>query len=695
MLILDHVKHRMNNIFYQLAEKLRPDLENLSGQQRMSATADVLTLLYTIPLSIFGLIWLVLLSDWESIPAQWMLYLLMAAILYIFNRLRFFFITEIRTGGYANSDGAMDGIAIWAAVLLLGPTALWLKVIWNIVILYSSLRRERNIQAYWSRGRMFTADISSDLLATLLALTVYHWAGGVIPIRGYSLSSIAPAMLAIIIQYIGTFLVYSGYIAYIIWSLKHVLHTPTQPAVLFFFTALTLPVLANPFGILAAGIYAKEGFEEFVFIIIGLILTAILARRLSQAAEYSRQQSRQIEQLEKLGRAILDSPPDGSELASVLQKHVLSMFSSRLILIWTASNGMLVQEPSSSTTDWVQAWDWLQSQKEAYFALPNSSPPWNQSIAYPGPVILCPINDVETGLPIGEILVELQTLTIPWDARALRNQLTAVQALAAQIASAIHQSHVYAGSLAMQKTLQELSIAHSIQVSFLPESIPQIPGWQLTATLEPARQIAGDFYDFIHLPDGKLGILIADVADKGLGSALYMALSSTLIRIFAHEYHQDPARVLKTVNQHILHNARANLFVTVFFGVLDPTSGQFRYANAGHNPPYIIGESEGLKTLANTGMPLGIDEENEWSQNEIIISDGEILLMYTDGLTDAQNMAGEFIDRKILLSTFQQSSGKNVADIQSSILDKIHRFVGDAPRFDDLTLVILGRQKLV
>lgn len=681
----------MNNIFYRLAYKLRPDLESLGGQQRMSATADVLTLLYTSPLALLGLAWLIYLSNWESIRTQWKLYLLLGVILYIFNRLRFFFITEIRTGGYANSDGAMDGIVVWAAVLLLGPSALWLRVLWNTVILYTSIRRERTVNAYWSRGRMFTADVASDLLATLVALSVYRWAGGVIPIPDYSFSSITPALLAVLVQYVGSIVVYSGYITYIVWSLRHVLHTPTRPAITFFVTALTLPVLANPFGILVAGIYAREGLVEFFFILIGLLLTAILARRLSMALEYSRQQSRQIEQLEKLGRAILDTPPDGSQLSTVLQQHVASMFSSRLIMIWTSSNGLLLQEPAVSSTDWQLAWQWVRDKDEPFYALPGGNLPWNPELIYSGPVILCPIKDVEHGQPIGEIFIELQTLTMPWDLRAIRSQLPAVQSLAAQVASAIHQAHVYAGTLAMQKTLQELALAHSIQASFLPESIPQISGWQLTATLEPARQIAGDFYDFIHLPEGRLGILIADVADKGLGSALYMALSSTLIRTFANEYPRDPARVLKTANQHILQNARANLFVTVFFGVLNPIDGMFCYANAGHNPPYIFSRENGIKTLSNTGMPLGIDEENDWGQNEIVISPGEKLLMYTDGVTDAQDIAGQFIDRKVILNTLQQNMGKTVQELQDSILYSVHHFVGDAPRFDDLTLVILGR----
>jgi serine phosphatase RsbU (regulator of sigma subunit) len=680
----------MNDVIYTLTKKVRPELENYAGQHRMSATADVLTLLYTLPLAIIGLVWLVRVSDWESVQQKWSIYLLMAVILYIFNRLRFFFITEIRSGGYANSDGAMDGLAVWASVLLLGPTAIWLKAIWDFLIFTTSIDRERTRQSYWSRSRMFAADLSCDVLPMLIALEVYRMVGGVIPIQDFSINSIAPAFLAIIIQYVGTFVIYSGYISYVIWALKNVLHTPTRPAISFFAMALTLPTLANPFGILAAGIYVREGIWSFVFIILGLIIVAILGRRLSQAAEYSRQQYNQIEQLEKLGRSILDAPPDGSDLSAVLNKHIPSMFASQLIYIWTESNGVLVQEPPTNIFNHELAWRWMQDKQEAYFSMSGKKLPWNPEFSLSGPIIYCPIKDVETDRPIGDVFIELQTLNIPWSTQSIRRQLPAVQSLAAQVASAIRQAQVYASNVAMEKTLQELSLAHTIQASFLPESIPQIPGWQLTATLEPARQIAGDFYDFINLPGGRLGILIADVADKGLGSALYMALSNTLIRTFADEYHQDPARVLKTANQQILRNARANLFVTVFFGVLDPVTGILRYANAGHNPPFLMG-TDGIKTLNNTGMPLGIDEENEWLQEELSITPGEILLLYTDGVMDAQNNAGEFIDRKVILNTTQENIENTVQVLQEAILKRVHKFVGDAPRFDDLTLVILKR----
>jgi serine phosphatase RsbU (regulator of sigma subunit) len=682
----------MNNSLEKFIIKIRPDIQNATGQQRMSGIADVLTLFYTLPLALIGLIWLITITDWQSFYQQWPIYLMMAIVLYIFNRLRFFFITEIRTGGYANSDGALDGIAVWISVLLLGPTALWLKVIWDSAIYVYSIRRNQTTASYWNRGRMFIADVTTDLLPTLFALIVYRWAGGIIPIQGYSIKSILPAFLAIVVQYIGTILVYSGYIAYVIWSLAYRLHTPTRPAISFFIMALSLPALANPFGILAAGIYAQAGLAEFISVIIGLLIVAYLARKLSQAAEYSRQQARQIEQLEKLGRAIIDSTPDGSELPEILQRNIPSMFSSRAIFIWTETAGFLLQEPAALFDEYQSTWNWINQKKGSLILMPGEKFPWNPSKNALQPVILCPIIAVENGDLIGEVFMELQALTIPWDLRSVQRQLPAVQALAAQVASAINQTLGYAKSLAMQKTLQELALARSIQASFLPETLPSLPGWQIAAALEPARQVAGDFYDFIHLSDGKLGILIADVADKGLGSSLYMALSGTLIRTFATDHVQEPATVLKTVNQHILRNARANLFVTVFFGVLDPINGLLSYANAGHNPPLLVGTNNGIKMLENTGMPLGIDTLNEWGEQEITISPGETLLMYTDGVTDAQNEHGEFIDRKIILNALQQNIGKSALDIQNSILDKVHHFVGEAERFDDLTLVVLVRE---
>ncbi|MCK4900183.1 MAG: response regulator, partial [Anaerolineales bacterium] len=141
--------------------------------------------------------------------------------------------------------------------------------------------------------------------------------------------------------------------------------------------------------------------------------------------------------------------------------------------------------------------------------------------------------------------------------------------------------------IANEKMEQELALAGEVQASFLPGKIPQIPGWQLSVSLIPARETSGDFFDAIPLPGGRVGLLIADVVDKGVGAALFMALSSTLLRTYATEYPTQPELVFSAVNERILQDTNAKQFVTVFYGILDPDTGMLVYGNAGHCPPYL------------------------------------------------------------------------------------------------------------
>jgi serine phosphatase RsbU (regulator of sigma subunit) len=476
--------------------------------------------------------------------------------------------------------------------------------------------------------------------------------------------------------------------------LKYHLKVSPGPALHFFVLAFVLPALANPFAILAVNLYTQGGLFLYLFDIIGLLLVAALARQLSRAVESSRLQSRQLQELERLGRAILNSPPDGSALPVLLEEHVPPMFSASSIMIWSEERGALLNHPTYLTVERATIWNWLHAQDQAHLIQSKQPLPWKDGSVAKAPLLVAPIMHSERNHAIGGVYIELRTLATMWNARSLLALLPAVQTLSAQVASALRRAQVYEETLAMQKTLQELSLARSIQASFLPEELPKLIGWQLHAALEPARQIAGDFYDFIPLPDGKLGIVIADVADKGLGPALYMALSSTLLRTFASQYPDQPARVLSATNQRILQDARANLFVTVFYGVLYPDSGKLVYANAGHPPAYLISGGDPItqQSLRNTGMPLGIDAESTWHEETINLVPGEVLLLYTDGVTDAQNSQGEFIDRHTVLNCIYKHIDHPLLSIQESIFDEIHQFVGGAPRFDDITLVIIKRE---
>jgi len=251
----------------------------------------------------------------------------------------------------------------------------------------------------------------------------------------------------------------------------------------------------------------------------------------------------------------------------------------------------------------------------------------------------------------------------------------------------------YAVTLAHEKVTRELAQAGRIQESFLPEEIPEIPGWQISAILQPARETSGDFYDFINLPEGRLGIVVADVADKGMGAALYMATCRTLIRTYAGEHPDKPERALSEANRRILADTHGGLFITVFYGVLDPASGTMTYCNAGHNPPFLFSPENGgaHQALSRTGMPLGIIEETSWEQGQITFNTGDVLVAYTDGVTEAQNTEEEFYEKARLLAAVRSNMGQPAEAMQAALIKDIQEFVGQAPQFDDVTLMVIRK----
>jgi serine phosphatase RsbU (regulator of sigma subunit) len=236
---------------------------------------------------------------------------------------------------------------------------------------------------------------------------------------------------------------------------------------------------------------------------------------------------------------------------------------------------------------------------------------------------------------------------------------------------------------------QELALAGRMQTSLLPITPPEVPGWQVAAALRPARETSGDFYDFIPLPDGRLGLVIADVADKGMGAALYMALSRTLIRTYAADYPDRPDLTLHAANERILADTQADLFVTVFYGILDPAAGTLTYCNAGHHPPYLL-NSQGqgtIQTLPGRGIALGVVEDTKWVHRTADLAPGAVLLFYTDGVLDAQNPQHEPFGSERMLDIAQASLSRTARELQEDLLTRLQQFIGDTPQFDDITLM--------
>jgi sigma-B regulation protein RsbU (phosphoserine phosphatase) len=247
---------------------------------------------------------------------------------------------------------------------------------------------------------------------------------------------------------------------------------------------------------------------------------------------------------------------------------------------------------------------------------------------------------------------------------------------------------------ANHKMARELTLAGDVQASFLPQVLPHVPGWQLAVSLRPSRETSGDFYDVEWLPNGRLGILIGDVVDKGAGAALFMALSWILIRTYATQYPAQPELILSSVNRRILEDTAAQDFVTVFYGVLDPGTGELVYANAGHCPALLVRtqEQDAVQALCNTGMPLGLFQDVIWEQGVIQLAPGDVLVLYTDGITEARDARGEFFDEDRLQESLLANQGQPAATIRDAILGAVDEFVGDAPQSDDIGLVVVARE---
>lgn len=684
------------NRLSNFAKAFWPGLELMSTHRRLIGTGDVLTFLYTAPFALIGLIWLGFSTDLATIRQNLFLLLFNFGVFILLSRISFFTIVELRTDRYGSSEDSFNSMIQWSAVFLLGPSSLWIGVIYNLIDFFRNWRASSNPAQRWSVLRTSTVAIAVNTFAYLCGITIYTSVGGQFPISGLTIFSISQGFIALISEFLVVLLLVSGYLIYHIGVQKLLAEDEEiTPMVRFFLIAVTMPYMSHPFSILLSGLFVTHGMGVYVFLLVGLVLVALITRRLSFTAENSRQQSRQLEKLEKLGRELLETIPDISSLPEILKENVPGMFASGRVAIWISPNDMLLKFPS----DWHgfpdKAWEWILDQDQPHAFTINESLPWEANNSNHMATVINPIIRSDSGRTIGGIALELRALAQTWDKKSMHNLLPAIQSLSDQIASTLQQTQVYEQSLEFQQISQELQIAGQIQSSFLPNVFPSIDGWQLAVTLLPAGETSGDFFDVFELRDGRLGILVADVADKGLGSALYMALCRTLIRTYAEEYDAEPEVVFYAANNRILKDARANLFVTAFYGILDPKEGLLTYCNAGHNPPFLISQDDksNITALPRTGIAIGIENNSTWTTENIAIKPGDILLLYTDGIPDSQNEAGHFFDDEAIIEITQANSDKYAHEIQSAIIEAVQNFSGDTPQFDDITLMVLMRNQ--
>ncbi len=234
---------------------------------------------------------------------------------------------------------------------------------------------------------------------------------------------------------------------------------------------------------------------------------------------------------------------------------------------------------------------------------------------------------------------------------------------------------------------QEMLTAHYIQQSLLPEAAPAVQGWEIQAVYRPARQVGGDLYDFLALPDGRIGIVIGDATGKGIPSALIMATTCAMLRAAAPGA-ESPGQVLGLVNNLLQNRIPRHTFATCFFAILEPASGRLRYANAGHNLPYLARHSQVLELDAR-GMPLGLMPEQEYSEREITIAPQDCVLFYTDGLVEAHDEQRSMFGSQRLKQRLQAHGRDGLIE---RLFQDLQDFTGpDCEQEDDVTLVVLKK----
>jgi serine phosphatase RsbU (regulator of sigma subunit)/CHASE1-domain containing sensor protein/anti-sigma regulatory factor (Ser/Thr protein kinase) len=240
---------------------------------------------------------------------------------------------------------------------------------------------------------------------------------------------------------------------------------------------------------------------------------------------------------------------------------------------------------------------------------------------------------------------------------------------------------------------QELGTARSIQHALLPKDLPKLEGWKIAYHYQPAREVGGDFYDFLRLEDGRIGLVIGDVSGKGIAAALVMANTQSVLRAVARRGSIAPGRVLAEANEVLYAYIPSGTFVTCFYGVLDPESGRLVYANAGHDVPYLQRDGDAQELMAR-GMPLGLMPGMPYEEKEAVLAAGDDLLLYSDGLVEAHDPEGGMFGfprlRKLIVAQ-SAGSGEELVDF---LLAELTRFTGeDSEQEDDITLVTLQRSK--
>ncbi len=270
-------------------------------------------------------------------------------------------------------------------------------------------------------------------------------------------------------------------------------------------------------------------------------------------------------------------------------------------------------------------------------------------------------------------------------------RLAILNGIAGQTALAISATRLYQQSVQQQRLEHEMRLARDIQASFLPERCPSPPGWQVDVDWRTARGVGGDYYDLIEFGDGTLGVSIADVSDKGVPAALYMALSRSVLRAASLDS-RSPAETLVRANQVLMQDTRSGMFITTIYAIIELESGLTRYARAGHNPALYVTRDGNVTLLEPVGIALGIVADPRLVEETFTLAPGDMLVLYTDGVTEAWNEIDDEFGMERLIDVVARSAGSTPEEVIARIHSAVQAFVGDSAQSDDYTVLVVRRE---
>jgi serine phosphatase RsbU (regulator of sigma subunit) len=415
-----------------------------------------------------------------------------------------------------------------------------------------------------------------------------------------------------------------------------------------------------------------------------------------------------------------------SELAALLEmsKHLLSRLNLEDLKSYLVSEiGRLLEcdactifmyNDSHKRFDFVAASGWTYDPVVAKRHIPfeaDSGPGWVMQTQHPLLVEDLQTNDPTSWTPewlrkegfrghaVVPLIVEDRSIgALAINSREPRmlseDELNFLQLMANQAAIAIETNRLYLEEIEQQRIEEELAVGRQIQLSLLPKSLPTISGWEFAVHYEAAHQVGGDFYDLFELPkqEDQIGLLIGDVSGKGVPAAMFMAMCRTMIRSTVLSG-RSPSQALIRANELIQKDSQADLFLSAIYASLNTRTGHLTYANAGHNRPILLRANVGkILDLTARGIILGEFEEIELEEDEVELLPGDVLVCYTDGVTDAINAQNQPFSEQRLSEVISSHPRASAEELLSLVLDELRRFTGDTAQTDDLTLVIVRRQ---